>query len=72
MDNLRNYTRDNETAAQNSDPIKRTGPAAVTLSTKSWLEDQVGFRWTSLTGFKDGVKSKLVEDILILPITGFQ
>ncbi|KAF5645862.1 ankyrin repeat domain protein [Fusarium tjaetaba] len=71
MDNLRNYTRDNETAAQNSDPLKRTGPAAVTLATKSWLEDQMGFRWTSLTGFKDGGKSKLVEDILILPITGF-
>ncbi|KAF5536938.1 ankyrin repeat domain-containing protein [Fusarium phyllophilum] len=71
MDNLRHYTRDNETAAQNSDPLKRTGPAAVTLATKSWLEDLVGFRWTSLTGVKDGGKSKLVEDILILPITGF-
>jgi alpha 1,6-mannosyltransferase len=72
MDNLRNCTRDNETAAQNSDPLKRTGPAAVTLATKSWLEDQMGFRWTSLTGVKDGGKSKLVADMLILPITGFQ
>ncbi|KAF5691963.1 ankyrin repeat domain-containing protein [Fusarium circinatum] len=72
MDNLRTYTRDNETAAQNSDPLKRTGPAAVTLATKSWLEDNVDFRWTSLTGVKDGGKSKLIEDILILPITGFQ
>ncbi|KAF5620277.1 ankyrin repeat domain protein [Fusarium sp. NRRL 52700] len=71
MNNLRNYTRDNETAAQNSDPLKRTGPAAVTLATKSWLETQVGFRWTSLTGVKDGGKSKLVEDIIILPITAF-
>ncbi|KAF5566168.1 ankyrin repeat domain-containing protein [Fusarium napiforme] len=71
MDNLRNYTRDNETAAQNSDPLKRTGPAAVTLATKSWLEERMGFRWTSLTGVKDGGISKLVEDILILPITGF-
>ncbi|KAF5535051.1 ankyrin repeat domain-containing protein [Fusarium mexicanum] len=71
MDNLRYCTRDNETAAQNSDPLKRTGPAAVTLATKSWLEDDVDFRWTSLTGVKDGGKSKLVEDILILPITGF-
>ncbi|KAF5706589.1 ankyrin repeat domain-containing protein [Fusarium mundagurra] len=71
MANLRNYTSDNETAAQNSDPLKRTGPAAVTLATKSWLEDHVGFRWTSLTGVNDGGKSKLVEDILILPITGF-
>ncbi|KAJ4117110.1 hypothetical protein NW765_010523 [Fusarium oxysporum] len=72
MDNLRNYTKDNEPTAQNSDPLKRTGPAAVTLATKSWLEDHVGFRWASLTGLKDGGKSKLVHDILILPITGFQ
>ncbi|KAG5655090.1 hypothetical protein KAF25_000213, partial [Fusarium avenaceum] len=72
MDNLRNYTKDNETAAQNSDPLKRTGPAAVTFATKSWPEDGLGFRWTSLTGVKDGGKSKLVDDILILPITGFQ
>ncbi|EXL96341.1 hypothetical protein NOF04DRAFT_9631 [Fusarium oxysporum II5] len=71
MDNLRNYTKDNEPTAQNSDPLKRTGPAAVTLATKSWLEDHVGFRWASLTGLKDGGKSKLVHDILILPITGF-
>lgn len=72
MDNLRNYTKDNEPTAQNSDPLKRTGPAAVTLATKSWLEDHVGFRWASLTGLKDGGKSKLIHDILILPITGFQ
>ncbi|XEV04904.1 hypothetical protein FSHL1_010191 [Fusarium sambucinum] len=72
MDNLRSYTKDNETAALNSDPLKRTGPAAVTLATKSWLEDHVGFRWTSLTGIKDGGRPKLVNDILILPITGFQ
>ncbi|KIL86312.1 initiation-specific alpha- -mannosyltransferase [Fusarium avenaceum] len=72
MDNLRNYTKDNETAAQNSDPLKRTGPAAVTLATKSWLEDNLGFRWTSLTGVQDGGRSKLVDDILVLPITAFQ
>ncbi|KAH7211230.1 hypothetical protein BKA60DRAFT_543722 [Fusarium oxysporum] len=71
MDNLRNYTKDKEPTAQNSDPLKRTGPAAVTLATKSWLEDHVGFRWSSLTGLKDGGKSKLIHDILILPITGF-
>lgn len=72
MNNLRSYTKDNETAALNSDPLKRTGPAAVTLATKSWLEDEVGFRWTSLTGVKDGGRPKLVNDILVLPITGFQ
>ncbi|QPC63324.1 hypothetical protein HYE67_005555 [Fusarium culmorum] len=71
MDNLRSYTKDNETAALNSDPLKRTGPAAVTLATKSWMEDHVGFRWTSLTGVKDGGRPKLVNDILILPITAF-
>jgi alpha 1,6-mannosyltransferase len=72
MDNLRNYTEDNETAAQNSGPLKRTVPAAVTFATKSWLEDSLGFRWTSITDVKDGGKSKLVDDTLILPITGFQ
>ncbi|WXC64529.1 hypothetical protein SNK03_010339 [Fusarium graminearum] len=72
MDTLRSYTKDNETAALNSDPLKRTGPAAVTLATKSWLEDHVGFRWTSLTGVKDGGRPKLVNDILVLPITAFQ
>ncbi|KAG4254593.1 hypothetical protein FPRO03_06933 [Fusarium proliferatum] len=65
-------TQDRETAAQNSDPLKRTGPAAVTLATKSWLEEKVGFRWASLTSVKDGDRSKLVGDILILPITSFQ
>ncbi|CAG7558997.1 unnamed protein product [Fusarium equiseti] len=72
MENLRGYTKDNETAALNSDPLKRTGPAAVTLATKSLLEDRVGFRWASLTGFKDGGRPKLVDDVLILPITAFQ
>ncbi|EKJ72510.1 hypothetical protein FPSE_07391 [Fusarium pseudograminearum CS3096] len=71
MENLRSYTKDNETAAMNSDPLKRTGPAAVTLATKSWLEDHVGFRWTSLTGVKDGGRPKLVNDVLVLPITAF-
>ncbi|KAF4332395.1 Initiation-specific alpha-1 6-mannosyltransferase [Fusarium beomiforme] len=72
MNNVYNYTKDNEAAAQNSDTLKRTGPAAVTHATKSWLEENVGFRWASLTGVNDGGKSKLVDDILILPITGFQ
>lgn len=72
MYNLRSYTKDNETAGLNSDTLKRTGPAAVTLATKSWLEDRLGFRWTSLTGIDDGGRPKLVDDILILPITAFQ
>jgi hypothetical protein len=55
-----------------SDPLTRTGPAAVTLATKTWLEDHVGFRWNALTGLKDGGKAKLVSDVLVLPITGFR
>ncbi|KAL7789165.1 glycosyltransferase family 32 protein [Trichoderma ceciliae] len=54
-----------------ADPLTRTGPAAVTLATSLWLERTVGFRWNALTGLKDGGKSKLVADALILPITGF-
>ncbi|KAK1241884.1 hypothetical protein MKX07_007707 [Trichoderma sp. CBMAI-0711] len=55
-----------------ADPLTRTGPAAVTLATIQWLEREVqDFRWNSLTGLKDGGKSKLVQDVLILPITGF-
>ncbi|KAL6859553.1 glycosyltransferase family 32 protein [Trichoderma novae-zelandiae] len=49
----------------------RRGPAAVTLATMQWLERDVGFRWNSLTGLRDGGRSKLVQDALILPITGF-
>lgn len=55
-----------------SDPLTRTGPAAVTLATKTWLEDRISFRWNALTGLKDGGKAKLVSDVLILPITGFR
>ncbi|GKU06890.1 unnamed protein product [Fusarium langsethiae] len=72
MYNLYNFMEYSDTTAQNSGPLKRTGPAAVTLATKSWLEDRVGFRWASLAGVSDGGKSKLVDDILVLPVTGFQ
>ncbi|KAJ4854358.1 glycosyltransferase sugar-binding region containing DXD motif domain-containing protein [Trichoderma breve] len=54
-----------------ADPLTRTGPAAVTLATLLWLEHDNGFRWNALTGLKDGGKTKLVADALILPITGF-
>lgn len=72
MDNFYNYMSGNQTTAQDDDPIARTGPAAVTLATKAWLEERIGFRWNSLTGVSDGGKSKLIEDVLILPITGFR
>lgn len=56
-----------------ADPLLRTGPVAVTQATSSWLERTVpGFRWNSVTGLKDGGKSKLVRDVLILPVTAFR
>jgi hypothetical protein len=54
------------------DPITRTGPVAVTVATKWWLETHNGLRWNALTGVNDGGKTKLVGDVLILPITGFR
>ncbi|KAL7815624.1 glycosyltransferase family 32 protein [Trichoderma gracile] len=63
---------DDEAGNYRADPLTRTGPAAVTLATMQWLGKEVqGFRWNSLTGLKDGGRSKLVQDVLILPITGF-
>lgn len=76
MENLRQEVRlEKEATTYDSnrvDPLTRTGPAAVTLATLMWLENTIGFRWSALTGLKDGGKSKLVEDTLILPITGFR
>ncbi|KAI5461826.1 glycosyltransferase family 32 protein [Mariannaea sp. PMI_226] len=69
---LRNETSDDlEVQSIKADPLTRTGPAAVTLATMTWLESQIGFRWNALTGLKDGGKAKLVSDVLVLPITGF-
>jgi len=53
-------------------PLSLTGPAAVTVATRTWLEEQIGLRWMALTGLLDGGRSKLVQDVLILPITGFR
>lgn len=76
MENLRSEVRlETEVVSYDpsrADPLTRTGPAAVTLATLLWLEDIIGFRWNALTGLKDGGKSKLVVDALILPITGFR
>lgn len=58
--------------ALKADPLTRTGPAAVTLATSMWLEKEVSFRWNAVTGLKDGGKSKLVSDVLVLPMTGFR
>ena len=54
------------------DPVGLTGPAAVTKATMDWLAEKIGFRWNALTGLKDGGQSKLVLDVLILPITAFR
>jgi hypothetical protein len=53
-------------------PLILTGPEAVTAATRSWLEETAGLRWNALTGLYDGGKSKLVGDVIILPITGFR
>ncbi|GCB25713.1 initiation-specific alpha-1,6-mannosyltransferase [Aspergillus awamori] len=55
----------------NLDPLTLTGPAAFTDVVRSRLEEVAGLRWHALSGLKDGGKSKLVDDVLILPITGF-
>jgi hypothetical protein len=54
------------------DPLKLTGPEAVTVATRDWLAEQSGLRWNSLTGLNDGGRSKLVLDTLVLPITAFR
>ncbi|GLA66369.1 hypothetical protein AtubIFM54640_008576 [Aspergillus tubingensis] len=53
------------------DPLTLTGPVAFTHAVQSWLEATVGLRWNALSGLQDGGESKLVEDVLVLPITGF-
>lgn len=53
-------------------PVSLTGPVAVTDATKGLLSEQVGLRWNSLSGLFDGGQSKLVRDVLILPITAFR
>ncbi|KAF7595353.1 hypothetical protein BBP40_006346 [Aspergillus hancockii] len=56
---------------QTLDPLTLTGPEAVTRATQHWLNVTAGLRWNALTGLQDGGKTKLVDDVLILPITGF-
>ncbi|OGM48005.1 glycosyl transferase [Aspergillus bombycis] len=54
------------------DPLLLTGPAAFTESVKAWLATTTGLRWNALSGLTDGGQSKVVGDILVLPITGFR
>ncbi|KAL3472478.1 hypothetical protein BJX99DRAFT_272886 [Aspergillus californicus] len=53
------------------DPVNLTGPIAFTDSVRSWLDMKTDLRWNALSGLDDGGVSKVVEDILVLPITGF-
>ncbi|KAL4796698.1 hypothetical protein BDV19DRAFT_360272 [Aspergillus venezuelensis] len=53
------------------DPVNLTGPIAFTDSVKTYLEGKADLRWNAVTGLQDGGQTKLVEDVLVLPITGF-
>jgi hypothetical protein len=54
------------------DPLQLTGPEAITVAAKEWLEDENDLRWNSLTGLADGGRSKAVGDTIIFPITAFR
>ncbi|KAL2809919.1 hypothetical protein BJX63DRAFT_445054 [Aspergillus granulosus] len=53
------------------DPVNVTGPIAFTDSVSTWLTGKADLRWNAVTGLNDGGQSKFVEDVLVLPITGF-
>ncbi|PYH42908.1 glycosyltransferase family 32 protein [Aspergillus saccharolyticus JOP 1030-1] len=53
------------------DPLTLTGPAAFTEAVRSRLAETTGLRWQALSGLEDGGRSKVVDDVLVLPITGF-
>ncbi|KAI8816656.1 uncharacterized protein EV422DRAFT_545186 [Fimicolochytrium jonesii] len=55
------------------DAVGFTGPGRWTVTVKEWMDDRYGpdHLWFKLTGRFDGGKSKVIEDVLVLPITGF-
>ncbi|KAL5353074.1 hypothetical protein ACLOAV_001104 [Pseudogymnoascus australis] len=53
------------------DPLKLTGPEAITTAAMQQLKEDAGLRWEALTGLQDGGRSKAVGDTIILPITAF-
>ncbi|KFY97672.1 hypothetical protein V498_01931 [Pseudogymnoascus sp. VKM F-4517 (FW-2822)] len=53
------------------DPLKFTGPEAITVATMAQLKDDAGLRWEAVTGLQDGGRSKAVGDTIIFPITAF-
>lgn len=54
------------------DPLKLTGPEAITTATMQQLEEDAGLRWEALTGLQDGGRSKAVGTTVIFPITAFR
>lgn len=59
-------------ALKEEDPIMLTGPGAITIATKDWLKEKTGLRWNSVTGLKDGGRSKAIGGTVIFPITAFR
>ncbi|KAL4820374.1 hypothetical protein BDW67DRAFT_192405 [Aspergillus spinulosporus] len=51
------------------DPLTLTGPPAFTLAVGQWLESTNQLHWDALA--TNAEQSKLVGDVLVLPITGF-
>ncbi|KAL4914552.1 hypothetical protein BDW62DRAFT_204444 [Aspergillus aurantiobrunneus] len=76
---IRLYTRDQQPIADSApqegldyvDPVNLTGPIAFTDSVRTYLEMKADLRWNAVTGFHDDGASKLVDDVLVLPITAF-
>lgn len=60
------------TRLDKADPLELSGPVAITEATMAYLTSKRGLRWQALSGLSDGGRSKLVDDVLILPITGFR
>jgi len=54
------------------DPLKLTGPEAITAAARGWLADEAGLRWEAVTGLHDGGRSKAVGSTVIFPITAFR
>ncbi|KAE8168137.1 putative deacetylase LmbE-like domain-containing protein [Aspergillus tamarii] len=65
------HSQEKQAALNSIDPLLLTGPAAFTAAVKEWLATTTGLRWNALSGLEDGGQSKVVGDILVLPITGF-
>ena len=66
------HSQEKQAALNSIDPLLLTGPAAFTAAVKEWLATTTGLRWNALSGLEDGGQSKVVGDILVLPITGFR